>query len=185
MNIRSLENIDINTLYQSFNKAFFDYDMQLNAVEFENMLKRRGFNPKLSFGAFEEKELVSFTFNGIGLFKDQKTAYDTGTRKDYRGQGLATKIFQYSIPYLRDAGVKNYLLEVLQHNTAAFSIYRKLGFKITREFNYFIWDNNKEETKIYNANLQIKLLDDIKYDSLEPFWDFTPSWQNSIESIYR
>lgn len=188
MDIRTLENIAINTLYKSFAKVFFDYDMQLDATEFENMLKRRGFNPKLSFGAFDGKELVSFTLNGIGMFNGIKTVYDTGTGtwEDYRGQGLATKIFEYAIPYLRMGGVKNYLLEVLQHNTKAFSVYQKLGFKITREFNYFIWDTNRMgENIIYDTNFQIQRLDDFQDDLLEPFWDFNPSWQNSLDSIHR
>ncbi|MBL1409925.1 GNAT family N-acetyltransferase [Sphingobacterium faecale] len=185
MNITSLENLDINTLYKSFDTAFFDYDMQLNAIEFENMLKRRGFNPKLSFGAFDGEELVSFTLNGIGMFNGLKTAYDTGTgtSKNYRGQGLATKIFEYSIPYLRMEKIKNYLLEVLQHNTKALSIYQKLGFTITREFNYFVWDTNKVIEE--NKDFQITLLNDVNYDSLEQLWDFNPSWQNSLESINR
>jgi len=56
---------------------------------------------------------------------------------------LATKIFEYSIPFLKKANVSQYLLEVLQHNTKAVSVYKKIGFEVSREFNYFICKNEK------------------------------------------
>lgn len=139
MEIRSLGNTSFDELFEAFERAFADYEMQLDKAEHVAMLKRRGFDPKLSFAAFDGDKIVSFTCNGIGDFHGIPMAYDTGTGtlKDYRGRGLATRIFEYSIPYLREAGIKEYLLEVLQHNTGAVSVYRKLGFEVTREFYYF------------------------------------------------
>ncbi|MGW8315676.1 MAG: GNAT family N-acetyltransferase [Bacteroidales bacterium] len=121
MDIRLLSDTSSGQLFQAFREAFMDYEMQLDHHELDNMLKRRGFDPELSFGAFDRDRLVAFTFNGIGSFKGKKTAYDTGTGtvKEYRGRGLAGKIFQYSIPWLRKAGIRQYLLEVLQHNESA------------------------------------------------------------------
>lgn len=57
------------------------------------MLKRRGFNPDLSFAAFDGSEIDAFILNGIGDFNGLPTAYDigTGTRKEYRGKGWATE----------------------------------------------------------------------------------------------
>jgi ribosomal protein S18 acetylase RimI-like enzyme len=120
------------------------------------MLKRRGFNPDLSFAAFDNNEIVSFTFNGIGNFNGIPTAYDTGTGtlKSHRGKGLATQIFEYSIPYLREAGIRQYLLEVLQHNTKAVSVYKNLGFKTSREFNYFAQKNELPPTYLPFRALQ-------------------------------
>ncbi len=94
------------------------------------MLSRRGFVPSLSFGIFEGDKLISFTLNGIGQFNGEKTAYDTGTGtiKEYRGRGLASKIFTDSLPFLKQAGVSQYLLEVLQHNTNAVGVISKTRF---------------------------------------------------------
>ena len=127
------------TLFTAFNEAFIDYEIQITSDELRALLKRRGFVPELSFGAFENERLIAFTFNGIGVFNDIKTAYDTGTGtiKEFRGRGIATEIFNNSIPFLKDAGVSQYLLEVLQHNPKAVSVYRKLGFEVSREFYYF------------------------------------------------
>ncbi len=114
MEIKSLEKIDFATLFKAFSTAFADYDIQLNADELKTMWKRRGFNPNLSFAAFEGKNIVSFTLNGIGTFNGQKMAYDTGTGtvKEYRKDGLATKVFEHSIPFLKAANISHYLLEV-------------------------------------------------------------------------
>jgi len=187
--IKSLDKISFDLLYKSFNEAFKDYELQLNPKELETMLNRRGFVPKLSFGAFDDDKLVSFTFNGIGLFNNVKTSYDTGTGtlKEYRGKGLATKVFTYSLPYLRKAYVKQYLLEVLQHNTKAVSVYQKIGFTVNREFNYFSQRVNevKLKSKTINPNYQIRTIDLSFSKLMTELWDFTPSWQNSFEAIAR
>jgi len=187
--IKSLGGLSLNEIFKAFNRAFEDYEMQLNREELEKMLKRRGFVPELSFGAFVNDELIAFTFNGIGTFNGKNTAYDTGTGtiKEYRGQGLATKIFTHSIPYLKDAGISQYLLEVLQHNKPAVSIYSKLGFEVTREFNYFIQNtgNISIDPGSRENKYRIEPLHLSQAKRLENFMDFNPSWQNSFESIER
>ncbi|WP_052248392.1 GNAT family N-acetyltransferase [Chryseobacterium taiwanense] len=139
MEIKSLSNISSDVLFDTFQKAFAAYEMQLKKEELLEMLKRRGFTPELSFAAFDGDVMVSFTFNGIDTFNGVQTAYDTGTGtlKEYQGKGLATQVFNHSIPYLKKAGVEEYVLEVLQHNTSAVSVYTKIGFEIVREFYYF------------------------------------------------
>ena len=187
--IKSLLNTSFEVLYESFSKAFKDYEIQLNKDELIEMLQRRGFNAALSFGAFDNNELVAFTFNGIGNHNGIKTAYDTGTGtvKEHRGRGLATQIFEYSIPHLKEAGIKQYLLEVLQHNQAAISVYQKLDFKIEREFNYFVQKRDEVKLKPKKSSIDY-VIQPIEFDSLmdySHFCDFMPSWQNSLEAIKR
>lgn len=187
--VKSLKYIHFDVIYEAFNQAFANYELQINKVQLQTMLKRRGFDPELSFAAFDGDEIVAFTLNGIGEFKGIRTAYDTGTGtlKEYRGQGLATQVFEYSIPFLREAGINQYLLEVLQHNTKAVSVYRNLGFEVTREFYYSMQTNEhisnliKESDTLYS----VKQISTDQLDLFTEFWDFTPSWQNSFESIQR
>lgn len=187
--VKSLKDIHFGVIYEAFDQAFANYEVQINKVELHAMLKRRGFDPELSFAAFDGDKIVAFTLNGIGDFKGIRTAYDTGTGtlKEYRGQGLATQVFEYSIPFLREAGIKQYLLEVLQHNTKAVSVYRNLGFEVTREFYYSMQTNEhisnliKESDTLYS----VKQISTDQLDLFTEFWDFTPSWQNSFESIQR
>ena len=189
MEIKSLSKINFNIIFQAFNHAFADYEVQLNKSQLQTMLKRRGWNSDLSFGAFDENEIKAFTLNGVGNFNGVTTAYDTGTGtlKDYRGKGLATRIFEYSIPYLREMGVKQYLLEVLQHNVKAVSLYKNIGFRITREFSYFIKENEEINNEIRTSanSYLIRQINIENFNTVTDFWDFYPSWQNSFESIKR
>lgn len=189
MEMKSLNNICLDELFEAFEQAFADYEVQLNKIELLTMLKRRGFESKASFGAFDGNKIVSFTCNGIGNFYGIPTAYDTGTGtlKDYQGKGVATQVFKYSIPHLKALGIKEYLLEVLQHNTGALSVYRKLGFEVTREFYYFKLKNDQISKTIRTLDFPytLKPIKIDEYNSISNFWDFKPSWQNSIEAIER
>ncbi|MBI9053265.1 MAG: GNAT family N-acetyltransferase [Bacteroidales bacterium] len=188
MEIKSLKNVSFDIIFEGFSKAFAKYELQLTKEELLVMINRRGFVAELSFGAFVNDKLVSFTFNGIGSFNGLKTAYDTGTgtTEEYRGQGLASKIFAYSVPFLKEQGVTQYLLEVLQHNTKAVSIYTKAGFEVSREFNYFVEEqkniqfHSKELSNDYSIK-QTKLNEKL----MTEFFDFNPSWQNSFDAILR
>lgn len=108
MEIRSLADTAFDTLYEAFSQAFADYEVQINGAQLRRMLKRRGFDPRLSFAAFDGDRIAAFTLNGIGNYDGLPTAYDTGTGtlEAYRGQGLATRIFEHSIPYLKEAGYR-------------------------------------------------------------------------------
>ncbi|MCU4177514.1 GNAT family N-acetyltransferase [Carboxylicivirga sp. N1Y90] len=187
--IKSLTNIPLDTIFRAFGEAFKDYEIQLDKEGFRTMIQRRGFRPELSFAAFDDENIIAFTLNGIGNFNGKKTAYDTGTGtiKEYRGQGLATKIFEYSLPILKEEGIEQYLLEVLQRNTKAVSVYQKLGFKTTRSFNYFVQDMDKMvlKTKSLDANYQVHTITLSDIIASQTFFDFIPSWQNSFEAINR
>lgn len=186
--IKSLGNISFEVVYEAFKEAFSNYEVQVNREELQTMLTRRGFIPELSFGAFYDEQLVAFTLNGIGLYNGTKTAYDTGTGtlKEFRGKGIASRIFEYSLPFLRDADVKQYLLEVLQHNVNAISVYKKLGFEVSREFNYFSQLQQDIELlpKRLPEHYQFREIN-LSENEFMSFWDFTPSWQNSFESVLR
>ena len=187
--IDSLAFLDDEELYAAFSAAFASYELTLSAVDLKRMLLRRGFCRELSFGAFDaDNRLVAFTFNGIGHHYDGRlTAYDTGTGTvpEWRGKGLAGKIFDYSLPYLRKAGVEQYLLEVLQHNAPAVSVYRKAGFKEVREFDYY--NCNKCDVALESADawqlVKLDSPDDAK--AFGVWFDRCPSWQNSFDSMRR
>lgn len=189
MEISDLKNITQDELFNTFQQAFADYEVQLDKKALFDMLKRRGFYPALSFGAFEANTCVSFTCNGVGDFYGKLMAYDTGTGtlKDYRGKGLATRVFEHAIPLLKDFGIHHYLLEVLQHNTDAVSVYTKLGFEVTREFYYFRTQLSDIDThaKPFESLYSIEEIDINNCHFITGFWDFEPSWQNSINAINR
>lgn len=190
MEIRNLEHTGFDTLFSGFKRAFSDYEIRFDKEEVRSMLERRGYNPRLSFAAFDNGEIVAFTLNGTGLFNGIPTAYDTGTGtvKEHRGEGLAGKIFSYSIPFLKEAGIRQYLLEVLQNNEKAISVYRKMNFATTREFDCFRQSIEKIDNPAVaeeDSTLKIEPVTTRFIRECLDFCDFSPSWQNSIDSIER
>ena len=189
MTIQSLKDVTFDELFTAFHSAFADYEISISKAELHLMLVRRGYNASLSFGAFHRGKLVSFILTGIGKFAGKPTAYDTGmgTAKEYRGQGLVTQIFNYSLPALKKAGVHQYLLEVLQNNDKAVSLYKRLGFEITRSFHYYRHDVAQLELPLKKLPegyvLKNTTIPSVKI--MEPFADFQPSWQNSMDAIRR
>ena len=187
MEIRNLEHTDFNTLFKGFERAFADYEIHFEKEEVRSMLQRRGYNPKLSFAAFMNDGIVAFTLNGTGTFNDIPTAYDTGTGtvKEYRGQNLAGTIFTHSIPFLRGAGIRQYLLEVLQNNKKAIAVYRRMNFEVTREFDCFRQSIEQIDHRKANIDCMVESVHSEAIRQTQLACDFNPSWQNSIESIER
>ena len=81
MEYRTLENIDSICIYEAFTQAFSDYQVSVDMSfkSFETMLKRNGFMPAVSVGAFVDKTLVAFILNGVREWDMKKTVYDLGT----------------------------------------------------------------------------------------------------------
>ncbi|MHC1774478.1 MAG: GNAT family N-acetyltransferase [Lentimicrobium sp.] len=187
--ISNLSGLGSDEMFTAFSESFADYEITLDKEEHQRMLNRRGFDAALSFGAFDNGRLVSFTCNGIGSFNALPTAYDTGTGtlKEYRGQGLASRVFEASIPFLVVAGIRQYLLEVLQHNEPAVSVYRKMGFEVSREFNYFVaaMDALHLKDRPLPGDYILKSISMDELGDPSAMWDFAPSWQNSFEAIGR
>jgi ribosomal protein S18 acetylase RimI-like enzyme len=187
--IRPLTDNSIDCLFTAREAAFKGYVRTWSKAEYEKMLNRRGYVPSLSFGAFDGTQLVSFTLNGIGLFNGTRAAYDTGTGTipEYRGKGLAAKIFVASLPFLKQAGMEQYVLEVLLDNSKAISVYSKLGFTVSRKLNYFVQDMHSilPLNKSIQPGITLHETDLSQKPEMQKFWDFLPSWQNCFASISR
>ena len=181
---RTLEDTDHDTLHKAFMEGFSDYQvkMDLPSWKFERMLLRRGFDPHISIGAFDGESLVGFVFNGLRRWKGKLTAYDQGTAvvPEYRRRGITSDMLSQLKPLLKDRQVEQYLLEVLTVNESAFALYKKQGFEVQREFTCcrLPLDQLKK-----NTAYPVTRVEKIDFDSVRTFWDFEPSWQNSVDSI--
>ncbi len=189
MIIRSLAHCSFDELYAGHLKAFKEYPFQWSKEALQKTIHRRGFDASLSFGAFDKDELLSFTWNGIGEFKGLPTAYDTGTgtAEEYRGKGLASQIFEHSIPFLKEDGIKQYILEVLEENEKAFSVYSKQGFEVSRKFDCFRVNSNDWILPQHLSPKHIQLKDiDLSYQKqMKPMIDFDLSWQNNFAALNK
>jgi len=181
---RALDNISIETLHKTFIDAFSDYQVNISLPlwKFEQMLQRRGYVPEMSIGAFENERLVGFVLNGFRNWNGKSTVYDLGTGVigDYRRQGITSNMLLNIKEVLKEKQAEQYLLEVIKSNTSAVQLYKKQGFETQREFSCFQLDKNK-----YNlvTTCKVEHVDRINLEQLTGFWDFRPSWQNSIDSI--
>lgn len=179
-----LDNVEIETIYKTFLSAFIDYTVPLNLpyLQFKHMLTRRGYNPQISVGAFNHNQLVGIVLNGQRNWNGKTTAYDLGTGviADFRKQGITTNLLQIAQKQFCSAGIEQYLLEVITSNTAAVQLYKKNGFKIQREFQCYELEREICMQDLFYTVNHVSKLD---WEQVEDFWDFRPSWQNSIESV--
>lgn len=184
---RKLDQVSLEVLHNAFVEAFSDYQVRIDLPywKFEQMMKRRGFVPEKSLGAFKDGRLVGFILNGCRSWNGQLTAYDLGTGviPEHRKQGLTTSMFLRLAEQLRAEGVKQYLLEVLQQNKAAFELYKKQGFEITRPFCCYKLDKSIFRHKGTHTIEHLDSLKPADWELFDGFMDFRPSWQNSTESI--
>ncbi len=183
-NYKILDKTSIEILHKAFLDAFSDYQVKIDLPfwKFKQMLQRRGYVPEMSIGAFENERLVGFVLNGFRNWNGKSTVYDLGTGVigDYRRQGITSNMLLNIKEVLKEKQVEQYLLEVIKSNTSAVQLYKKQGFETQREFSCFQLDKNK-----YNlvTTCKVEHVDRINLEQLTGFWDFRPSWQNSIDSI--
>ena len=182
--IKSLSDIPFDDIATVFNKSFSDYYFPIHytAEMFENKIKSENGILELSVGAYEDNELIGFIMHYYDEIVGQKVIYNggTGVVPSSRGQGLTRKMYDYILPILRGRNIDMMIHEVLTVNASAISVYEKVGFKKTRTLNCF-------SGKISIGNLttpyEIRALDHYDWDTLQSFWDYEPTWQNSILTL--
>jgi ribosomal protein S18 acetylase RimI-like enzyme len=182
------ENFD--AAYDAFVKAFSDYQvkMEMTREQFRMMNVRRGLDYGLSVGAFDDGgRMVGLALNGSDVWDGRLTAYDMGTGviPEFRRKGVADGMFDFLTPGLRKAGVKQYLLEVIRSNDKAVRLYKKKGFRETRQFECFIAEVGSLRFGKVADDISIKRLEEPDWGLFESFWDWRPSWQNSVNSVKR
>ena len=184
---KTLENIELEVIYNTFVEAFSDYQVKfdISFYNFQIMMKRKGLNLEFSMGTFKDGKMVGFILNGVREWNGKITIYDVGTGVvlEHRKKGVTGAMFKKLLEVCRDKKIEQYLLEVLQENSGAVNLYKGNGFQITREFDcYFLNKFNRS----FNKNITLERLDSFSEEiwrELKKYWNYNPSWQNSIDSI--
>jgi len=182
MVIRPLTAVDFDAVLEAFNEAFSDYlvPLTLTREQLAEMMRRRGWVPDASVGAFEGARMVAFTLNAV----EGDRAYDTGTGviPTHRRRGLGRTMMQHSFDLLRDC--TSYTLEVLEGNVRAVELYRSLGFEVTRGLGCWRY----EAPRVKGSETQSSSFHPLSLCAIEPlslWWDVEPSWQNTTASLRR
>jgi len=185
MNLGTLESISYSELYDAFRVAFSDYSIRFDPTEDQlaELHRRRGVRLDLSVGAFDGDAIVGFTFNGFGNFNGRIAGYDSGTGvvPSARGRGLAALMMDRSLEILHAEGASCYVLEVLKENAPAFRIYENAGFRVTRELRSWTLDRITRPA----TDVRIESAATLEAVPFTKMWDWTPSWQHSLDSLGR
>jgi ribosomal protein S18 acetylase RimI-like enzyme len=88
---------------------------------------------------------------------------------------------------LRARGIPALLLEVIQTNRPAVRTYRKLGFKVTREFDCLRLPRDRAHTKSGRAGngVAVEAVGKDLLPVFEGFADWRPSWETGFRAIAR
>lgn len=189
MEYRTLENTDSVCIYEAFTQAFSDYQVSVDMPfkSFETMLKRNGFMPAVSVGAFADRTLVGFILNGVRDWDNEKTVYDLGTGviPDFRRTGIMGELLNLVSTICIKNKISVYQLEVIQDNEKALTLYKKQGFRINRILNCYQLTGKIKEPgvyKVWKLEHPEKLQDD-QWTAVKDFWTYPPSWQNAKDAV--
>lgn len=190
MNIqyRFLAPEDFLNLYETTLTAFADYavPLKMRVDQFENHFAQNAIDINFCVGAFKTEKMVGYTLNGFGLWHGKKTAYDAGTGvlPEYRNKGIGRAIFDFLLPQLKEIGIEQMLLEVMSDNKNAIRLYRKLGFKVSRNLKYF---EQTDLVKVHyqDKKIEVRQIEKIEWKNIKSFCDGYASWQFSDEAIDR
>ncbi len=182
MKIQDLKNTELSEIVECLVRAFDGYFVKMpDGVDYwHGRFKGARVNYELSFGAFDEGELVAFIINGIDTHDGKLAAFNTGTGviETHRGQQLVDKIYAHALPKLQAAGVEKCMLDVIQANARAIRVYERIGFSIKRNFLCF-----KGEIKVAEGVATVERVDFEEITSrknpVHPFY----SWDDTNEAI--
>ncbi|MFY2824222.1 GNAT family N-acetyltransferase [Ruegeria sp. MALMAid1280] len=158
--------------------AFSDYivPLQPDADTFRAALSSRGFDPKASFVAIENDQIIAFW--NVATRNTKRYLIGSGTRIGHRGRGLASRLGMAAISAAENAGIESFWLEVIEGNTGAERLYRKMGFDVTRKLDCYRLDHPSPDPSSCERSDFGTVANAIQRNST---WE--PTWQNATETI--
>lgn len=188
---RFLRQDDVPEMYKVFRIAFSDYHVPFNLTRSDfdkKFLEKLNLNFEFSPGAFHNDKLIGFIFTSVKQYEGRETAYNggTGVIPEFRGIGIVSKLYHYSIPVFKANGIEQCVLEVLTDNQSAINAYAKCGFKKTKYFNCFKLNVKKPgwwSGKHLNNVVEIIEVDVPDWKNYTKFFDFIPSFLDTQSMI--
>ena len=189
MYMRPLKPLDLTEMYITFLDAFSDYPVpfKLTKEQFvRKFVQKLKLDFNLSVGAFHyDGSLAGFILTSTNYYEGRNTAYNggTGVRPRYRGQQLTLKMYDYLIPLLKNARIKQCVLEVLTSNERAIKSYERVGFEKSRYFKCYALKSKTKIPQTTNSDIEIFNVKIPNWDLYERFSDFRTSFLDSTRMI--
>ncbi len=184
MEIRRLIQEDTGDLLNAVNGAFADYivPFQLDAEQLQFKMTSEDVLPAYSVGVFDDDKMVAFIMHGHRNSSGKRIVYNagTGTLPAYRGKGLAGKMYDYMMPFLKDQEIEQLVLEVIESNQQAIRAYEKSGFSTRRKLLCF---GGILVAKDVPGDYVVRPLNHLDWDILQSFRDIEPAWQNAASTM--
>jgi hypothetical protein len=134
-----------------------------------------------SYGVFENDELIAFMIHAVDYRAGQVIAFNTGTGvlPEFRGKRIVAAMYEFAFPDLKMKGITYLLLEVIQQNERAVSVYKSVGFEVRREYQCFKRESNSPSEPTVEVN-EADMTDwDWSVSSVEAAY----SWDNQEETL--
>lgn len=136
MKIKQINVEDLNKMVEIENENFSDpWDFK---ILFFEVIKN---DKSMFFGAYIDEILVGYI--GFWYFDDNIDIINLAVSEKYKRQGIATKLFDSLLIYVKFLKPKTITLEVNVNNEKAVNLYKKLGFITLRTIkNYYFKTND-------------------------------------------
>jgi len=187
MELRFLNDGDRPAIHQTFRAAFADYAVpaDFDAPLLERLMTRRGTDLSASVGAFEDGKMVAVMATAVRDFEGVPSAYDTftGVLPDWRGQRLASRMFDTARELLAGRGIRRFVLEVIETNEGAIKAYERAGFATRRRLKCFEIPTAALRPVGPPDGVTIEPCDSAQWEHWPAWRDWSATWQNSDASV--
>lgn len=181
-----VEKLDI---HKAFHKGFIDYIMKVDIPEqafFKRFFGPEGNDLELSVVAYDGNEPVGLLLGGIKPFDGGALTMRCGglcVVPEFRGKGISQTLMNMHKEMAASRGCKQIMLEVIGGNDRAIQFYKKIGYQVIYELNYYSFIGKELKTgKFPNASVV-----DIEVDQLNSVKDWISdthmNWQNDFDYI--
>ncbi|TAH74702.1 MAG: GNAT family N-acetyltransferase [Anaerolineaceae bacterium] len=176
-------------VYNAFQMGFSDYFLKME-MPIETF-QAKFFGPEgnqldKSYIAYDDVNPVGLILGGIRNYENIRTLR-CGTlcvHPDYRDQGIAKELYKYHKQIALENNCKQMFLEVMVVNNKAINFYKKLGYEIIYNLNYYRYHQGNSIDFKLDSSIKVQEItfEDVKALSVY-LADIHINWQNSLDYI--
>lgn len=182
MEIKNLKDTSLSDIVQAITTSFADYFVQLSSdvTYWEKRFEAARVDYGLSFGMFENGQLIGFIINGIDKLGNVKTAFNSGTgvMASSRGHKIIDQLYTHAVPYFKETGITQCTLEVIRQNERAIHVYERIGFHVSKDLKCY-----KGTLTVTDPEVTVQQVSFSQLADTAKVYDQFYSWDNTTAAI--